>query len=247
VAADAEVVMLAVEALEGLDVKGLSVDLTMPPLVPTVCAEFAMGDGVPARLRAALGRKDATAVAAAGGAAAATLGALLEAAGPAEKALAALERLELRGASGAERDRFVEGVKTVQGQAPTISLTIDPVEHRGFEYHTGMCFTLFAGSLHGELGRGGRYLAGADINDSPGEPAAGFTLFMDMVLRAVPQPQPAKRLFLPAGTPAAEAARLRAEGWVTVNGLADVVDVAAEARRLECSHALMQGKAVSVA
>lgn len=247
VAADAEVVMLAVEALEGLKVNELSVDLTMPPLVPAVCAEFAIADGIPDRLRAALDRKDATAVAAAGGAAAPTLGALLGAAGPAGRALAALERLGLRGASGAERDRFVEGVKIIQGQAPTIRLTIDPVEHRGFEYHTGMCFTLFAGSLHGELGRGGRYLAGADANDSAGEPAAGFTLFMDTVLRAVPRPELARRLFLPAGTPASEGARLRAEGWVTVSGLADVADVLAEARRLACSHALIQGKAVSVA
>jgi ATP phosphoribosyltransferase regulatory subunit len=246
VAADAELVMLAVEALEDLGLGGLSVDLNMPTLVPAVCAEFGIGDGVPSRLRAALDHKDATAVAAEGGEAASTLGALLEAAGPAEKALAALHGLALPGAAAAERDRLTEGVEHLRGQAPAIKLTIDPVEHRGFEYHTGMCFTLFAGTVHGELGRGGRYLAGADVNDSGGESATGFTLFMDTVLRALPRPEAARRLFLPAGTPASEGARLRGDGWVTVSGLDEVADVPAEARRLECSHALVQGKIVSV-
>ena len=49
-------------------------------------------------------------------------------------------------------------------------LTIDPVEHRGFEYHTGVAFTIYARGVRGELGHGGRYAT--EANGGAGEPAA---------------------------------------------------------------------------
>ena len=60
--------------------------------------------------------------------------------------------------------RLSEVVALVKDAAPEISITIDPVENRGFEYHTGVTFVLFARGVRGELGRGGRYLAGGGAN-----------------------------------------------------------------------------------
>ena len=117
---------------------------------------------------------------------------------------------------------------------PALSLTIDPVEHRGFEYHSGMSFTLFAGGARGEMGRGGRYRAG-------GEPATGATLFVDAVLDSLPRGEPRKRIFVPVGTSLDQAERLRREGWITVCGLEETEPMA-EAKRLRCPHALIAGK-----
>jgi ATP phosphoribosyltransferase regulatory subunit len=58
----------------------------------------------------------------------------------------------------------------------------------------------------------------------------------------VPGPDAPRRLFLPLDVPAQERAKLRQEGWQTVAALADVGDVLAEARRLECSHVYDAGK-----
>jgi ATP phosphoribosyltransferase regulatory subunit len=44
------------------------------------------------------------------------------------------------------------------------------------------------------------------------------------------------------GTTPEEGRRLRAEGWVTVDGLAAVDDQATEARRLGCGHLLRDGE-----
>ena len=123
--------------------------------------------------------------------------------------------------------------------APALALTIDPVENRGFEYHTGVSFTLFARGSQGELGRGGRYLAGLSA-----EPATGFTLYADTVIRAVPAAVPGRRIFLPHGTPSAAGTALRNDGWATVAGLAAVEDAAGEARRLGCGHVWSAGTAV---
>ena len=118
--------------------------------------------------------------------------------------------------------------------APQARLTVDPVEHRGFEYQTGISFILFAKGVRGELGRGGRYRATGPNGES--ESSTGFTLFMDTVLRATPAPQPQRRIFLPVGTAAAKARELRQAGWTTLAGLTETADPKAEARRLGCSH-----------
>jgi ATP phosphoribosyltransferase regulatory subunit len=72
------------------------------------------------------------------------------------------------------------------------------------------------------------------------------TLFMDAVLQALPATPPARRLYLPHGTPAAAAARLRAQGWIAVAGLDPAADPRVEAPRLGCSHVL-SGETITAA
>ena len=237
---DAEVIALAAEALAAVGINRLSIDLALPTLVPAVCEGLGLDAETAAEARAALDRKDAAAVAAVGGAGAGVLGAMLRAAGPHARGLEVLARLDLAPRAAAQRDRLSEVAGLVADAAPGVGLTIDPVEHRGFEYQTGVSFTLFGLGVRGELGRGGRYHAG----DGEGEPATGFTLYMDTVLRALPEPARARRVFLPSGVGRDEAARLRGEGWVAVAALDAAADAAAEARRLGCSHIFVGGEIV---
>jgi ATP phosphoribosyltransferase regulatory subunit len=243
IAADIEVVALAAEALGAIGVAGLSVDLTMPRLVPAVCAALGLDAATSDAVRGALDHKDAAAVAAIGGRIAELLGRLLAAAGSAKKALSALSALDLPAEAAAERERLAGVVEGLRRAAPGLAVTIDPVENRGFEYHTGVSFTFFARRARGELGRGGRYRTG----DGGGEPATGFTLYTDTVLGAVAEPAAPQRLYVPLGSDAALAARLREDGWVTVAGLKRDPDVAAEARRLGCGHRLEGDKIIAVA
>ncbi|MGH6989546.1 MAG: ATP phosphoribosyltransferase regulatory subunit [Stellaceae bacterium] len=238
-AADIEVLAVAAGALAGVGMTDLSVDLTLPRLVPLVCKALGLDPARAERVRAALDHKDAAQVATVGGSAAALLGQLLAAAGVAERALASLADLALPEEAAAELARLATVVAQLKSRLPTLALTIDPVENRGFEYHTGISFSLFARRVRGELGRGGRYVTGE------GEPATGFTLYTDLVVAALPEPAPRRRIFLPAGSDFALAARLRAEGWITVAALDDVAG-AAEARRLQCGHCLVDGQVVAL-
>lgn len=244
-AADAEVILLAAAALRAVGVAGLSVDLAVPTLVPAVCRALDLPPEDIRRLRQALDHKDAAGVAAVGGPAAELAEKLMAASGPAARAIAALAALDLPEEARADRHRLTEVVRVIGETAPDLMVTVDPVEHRGFEYQTGVSFTFFARSVRGELGGGGRYRAGNGLEEGqPGEPATGFTLYLDTVLRAVPRPAPARRLFLPHGTPPLAAARLRDDGWITLAGLEPVADSAAEARRLNCDYVLKDGAAV---
>jgi ATP phosphoribosyltransferase regulatory subunit len=232
-AADAEVIALAAGALVAQGMADVSVDLSMPALVPLIVGQ--PDDG----LRAALDHKDVAAVRDRAGALATILVALIDAAGPADRALERLAKIDLPREAVAQRTHLFEVVRLVHGLMPGLALTVDPIENRGFEYHTGIAFTLFAKRASGELGRGGRYFAG-------GEPATGATLFMDTVLDAMPGPDAPRRVYVPAGTAPALAQRLRDEGWITVAGLAAVADPRAEARRLACKHFISGGAIASV-
>jgi ATP phosphoribosyltransferase regulatory subunit len=241
-AADAEIILMAVEALGRAGVADLSVDINLPTLAPSLCESLDLDAETTANLRAALDRKDAAAVREVGGAAAELLGALLLASGPADQAIAALGELDLPEAADAERERLSAVTALVREAAPSLMLTVDPVEHRGFEYQTGLSFSVFAKGVRGEMGRGGRY----HVNGSR-DPATGFSLFLDSVLRALPAPAREERLYLPHGTPPEDGTARREEGWVTVAGLAPEGDADAEAGRLGCTHILRGGEVVELA
>jgi ATP phosphoribosyltransferase regulatory subunit len=233
-AADAEVILLGAEALHAVGVPALVVDLNVPTLAPSILR--AAGIAEPQPLIAALDRKDMTAVHQLAGKLTPLLEALLHAVGPADSAIAALQALPLEGEAATQRARLCDVVALIRAARPDLTLTVDPTDHRGFEYHTGVTFSLLAPAVRGDFGRGGRYV------NQAGEPATGFTLYLDTLQRALPAPAEPKRVFLPHGTPAAEAQKLRAEGWVTIQGLEAVKDDAAEARRLGCARLWRQGK-----
>ena len=240
--ADAEVALLAAQALRDLAVPGLCLDLNVPPLVPAVLDALQVGGEAKRSLRRALDRKDAAAVIAQGGAGT-LLARLLAAGGLAADALTAARRLDLPAAARVHLDRLAAVAALVRSAIPDLTITVDFVEHRGFEYHKGVSLTLFARGVRGELGRGGRYLV---ENGGAGEPSVGVTLFMDTLLRAAPTPSTPRRVYLPFGTPRQEGQRLRNEGWTTVAGLDPDADAVREARRLACGHVWRSGRAADI-
>jgi len=244
--ADAEAILLTVDALGAIGVKGLTVDLNLPTLVATVAAALDMSSDTLRRLRHALDRKDESAIVK-------TLQhkkasdlfiGLLRAAGPVETAVAELGRLKLPQSASAETARLAEVVKLVRAADPDLAMTLDAVEYRGLEYQTGVSLTVFAKQGREELARGGRYSAGYP-EDGTSEPATGFTLYMSAVLAASQTPPERPRLYLPLRTPWREAAHWQKKGYAVVRAVAGhTAEPRKEARRLRCSHVLIDGDAV---
>ncbi|WP_379922216.1 ATP phosphoribosyltransferase regulatory subunit [Erythrobacter sp. R86502] len=227
VAAASEAVMLAIEALKAAGLTGISVDFTLPDLVDTLsAAAFPLGADQIEAVRRELDTKDAGGLKAAGGAAYLPL---LYATGPFDSALAALRDVD---AGGALKSRL-EGLTRIAAHiGDAARITLDPTERHGFEYQTWFGFTLYAEGLRHAAGRGGTYrIAGSD------EPATGFTLYLDRLADAAPQPSPARVVWLPLGHDRQAASQLRGEGWRTVAQLAEDEDPAT----LGCDHVLDAG------
>jgi len=252
-AADAETILVAAEALDLIGVSGISIDLGMPTMVPSICAALGAEAAQTAALREALNQKDAAEVATLsrklGMAAQAIFPTLLATVGDAEETVRALAALDLPQAAVEKRAELEAVVGLVRAGAADLAMTVDPVENRGYEYHTGLAYTFFARGVRGELGAGGRYGAAGGGPDGNGgdEPSTGFTLFTDTLMRAVPPRPDERRVFVPAATDPAITARLRGEGWRTVAGLEPVDDPRREAARLNCGYVLEDGAVAALA
>ena len=238
-AADAEVATVAVEALAAAGVTDVSLDITLPTMTGALFEAAGITREARQSLARALDRKDAAAVAErirGGGGALRALPELLAAAGPADGALAALEEADLPPAARAIAENAAEVVEAIRARAPSLRLTLDPVEFRGFRYHTGVAFTLFGAGRVGELARGGRYIS---LNE---ETATGMSLYPDAVLRAAPPRTARRRIFVPLGTSAEIGRAFRAQGFATVTALTPGDTPEA----LRCSHIVRDGAAVAL-
>lgn len=224
VAAACEIVTLAVEALAAAGLTGISVDFTLPDLVDTLADKtFPLAPAQIEAVRRELDTKDAGGLRAAGGEAYLPL---LYATGPFPEALAAMRAIDAGGALKSRLDAL-EQVAASIGDAARI--TLDPTERHGFEYQTWFGFTLYAEGLRRAAGRGGTYrIAGSN------EAATGFTLYLDRLAEAAPQPEAAPLVWLPFGHDRKAAARLRASGARTRAQLGADEDAGA----LGCTHIL---------
>ncbi|MEO1191776.1 MAG: ATP phosphoribosyltransferase regulatory subunit [Pseudomonadota bacterium] len=241
VASDSEVALLAADALMSLGIQDLSLDLCLPSLVGHMTSALGLPERQAELLAQALDRKDAATVAALGGDQAQPFLDLLASVGPLETSLPRLAALSLPPVAAEQVERLIAVAESLTAAAPNLTLTVDPVEHRGHRYQIGLSFTLFGKGVRGELGRGGRYLA--DCLTGGVEPATGFTLFSDSLMRAVTPPPPRLRVYLPAGSDRGAVEALRQEGWATVSALQTDAAPEAEARRLRCSHIFRDGAA----
>lgn len=223
----AEIIRVAVEALRASGVENISVDLTTPELVRELATSRWPVADVEA-LTAALDGKDWGALETPE---LRPWQALLEAAGPAQPALA-----KLRTIAPACADRLAALV----AELPDIAVTIDPTERHGFEYQSWVGFSLFGTAngapLRQEIGRGGAYRVQLPAGGT--QAAAGVSLYIDTLVDAGLGQSLRQRIFLPLGTPPAVAASLRALGWATVAALAPADTPAS------CSHIWTNGAAV---
>ena len=148
--ADAEVILMIASALAGSGARGLTVDLAIPTLVPALVADAGLDVESHHRLRVALDRKDIAGVAEMAGRLGleltGTLTEMVALAGPCDAVMQGLMALPLPPAAEAERAALARVVACIQAHGFGPDLSIDPVENRGFEYHTGVTFAV-AGSF----------------------------------------------------------------------------------------------------
>ena len=86
-----------------------------------------------------------------------------------------LSRLKSEGVLVDIIDYYLKVIDIIKKNDQFIKLSIDPLETRGFKYHTGLTFTIFSNKLKGEIAKGGSY------NISTGETATGCTIYTEKI------------------------------------------------------------------
>jgi ATP phosphoribosyltransferase regulatory subunit len=197
VIADVEAPLVALKALSSVGLEKLSVDLTVPTLIAHLYDETNTDGETQEKLNDLIEKRDRDAIAALKGKAAEMIVSLMD------HQPNDFNKVSLTKNAKADLDHIFAVSKELRAALDVyglshVQITIDPLERRGFEYQTGVSFTLFAIGARGEIGRGGRY----DIvsQGHPPETAVGFTLYMDTILRVAPPPAVANTETVAAAT-----------------------------------------------
>jgi len=209
-----ESAVLAVQGVGALGINEITLDLALPRLVDQICAAHKTP---PADILDDLTQRRKTG---AKGKLGAILDSLLECNGGARDVLRALKKLSLPKDSANDVKALEKTVTAIEIALEQLGvnaqITIDALERKGFDYHSGITFTLFARNVRGELGRGGRYNVHFGSEDTPPEAATGFTLYMDTIRAGLPDTAADKILAVPYKLPWGEIKRLQGEGWITL-------------------------------
>jgi len=242
---DAELAVAALQALGKAGLGSLTIDLGVPRLLEAI-----IEDRPAPELVHAVASKDHALVRRHGGDLAGMLASLLDVPMlPVDKLDAALADLSCGMTS--EAARMIADLLKVAGlirkSAPEVSVTLDPLESRGFDYHHGIGFSIFAPGIRGELGRGGRYRT-AEVNGA-GEDSTGVTLYLERVMRALPASRAARTVYVPFAAGLDALVQLVAAGETCRFGgeSADSDDAQVqEARALGCGFVLRDGTVVAL-
>ncbi len=200
----AEVLAIACYALNQAGLKNLTIDLHYPSVFEMLLRDYP--ESTHSALREAARLKDVASLSRLG---APLIADILAMTGSASETLEQLQKLShpaLRAAC-AELQAITKALTAHQVEA---MVTIDMLDLTGYGYYTGTGYAIFWNDSAIEVGRGGCYRA------ANGEDALGFTLYMNDMLDALAIAAPSPVKPIPPGTPAAEAAQLHAQGFVTL-------------------------------
>lgn len=241
--ADAEVIAIAAQAVSQLGVKELVLDINLPGMVQLLLDASSVPLAQQAAVLHAVECKDTGSVEAAKlKGYAALLPQLIDAAGEAKHALQVLSQANLP-AAAQEQITYVQAViAQLEVLGVPVELTIDPVENRGFEYHSLISYTLFSRSEQSELGRGGRYTISRESQE---ETATGMTLYINTLMQAVPLQSQPDRILVPGNVTLAACQQLQESGFSVLRSLQGEATIA-QAKAQGCSHIWQQEKAVII-
>lgn len=200
----AEILAIAVHALESADVNGITIDLHYPSVLDALLATFPAVAHT--TIRDAVRLKDTSCLRTLK---ADTIADIIEAGGAADTALAALQKIEPAQAAATEIATLCRELKAI---GVTANLAVDMLDLSGFGYYSGIAYALYWNKGGIEVGRGGCY------RTQTGEEAVGFTLYINDLLDQLPSEAATPVVKLPAGTTLAEMLRKQADGFVTVWG-----------------------------
>jgi ATP phosphoribosyltransferase regulatory subunit len=234
--ADAEVILVAAEALKNAGITKLSIDLNLPSIVSTLLASEKLAYDDLQTLLAAIAHKDISSLANSSVRYRDTLIGLIKSAGPAQHALAAISKLDMP-AVAKKQCRELDEVVTILKAASQKDweLTIDATESRGLDYHSGLSFSIFVPGAACEVGRGGRYVVEGATQKQSAE-ATGFTLYVETLRGLLTEPKRGKRVLIAEGMAAKDIAKLRDDGYITIFALSEYGNDEVEAKRLGCGY-----------
>ena len=229
-----EIIMLGVRALNQAGISDLTIDLGLPCLAEAVLGDelTAMDATIKNRMFGAISDRDSTRLTQMPIKAAPLLAEIIDASGAEAGRLADVTKI-LPDAAANQLSGLIDIAISLAELLPNVAITLDPLDMQGYGYHTSVSFSVFGAGLKGEIARGGAYVTGYD------EKAIGLSVFMERVLRGLPEPQQTPVTYIPATVGLAAGLQLVEGGRHVLYGTKNV-EAEAEAKALNCAYILRE-------
>ncbi len=170
---DAEIILICLKALKSIDVENITIDINLPFLREYLLKDIS--SFTKEEINKAIDLRDKKTLKKYRFKYSKILLDLMESAGDYSFSNKFLRELKLEGFFSVIRDYYLRVIDIVYKNDASIKISIDPLENRGFNYHTGLSFTIFSETLKGEIAKGGRYKT---LN---GETAIGCTIYTEKI------------------------------------------------------------------
>jgi ATP phosphoribosyltransferase regulatory subunit len=170
---DSEIILVCCKSLKSINIKNITVDLN----IPFLRKYFLNGINKPLKeqINEAIDRKDLQTLKKLNFYNSETILKLMETAGNYEHSIRHLSELKLDGKLSETIKYLLKVINIIKENDNSINISIDPLENRGFKYHTGLTFTIFSEMFKGEIVKGGSY------NTLSGETATGCTIYTEKI------------------------------------------------------------------
>ena len=162
---------------------------------------------------------------------------LIESSGPLKKNINKIKKIKLANEAKKEMKNFLNISNILLKQFNEYNFSIDLLEQRGFEYHSGVTFSVFCVNSKKEICRGGRYLT------SKGEYAVGSTFFLNQFFKFNKQKiKKNKKILIPfKNLLDKNIPKLRKKGWITIQNIDNKLNDEI-AKSYDCKFILKGGK-----
>ena len=224
---DSEIILVCLKALKSINIQNITIDINLPFLRDFFLKE--LSTSLKEEINKAIDLKDKKIIHKLKFKYSEILLNLMESSGEYLYGRQYLKELKLEGFLDEVRKYYLKVIEIINKNDQSIKISIDPLENRGFNYHSGLSFTIFSENLKGEIAKGGRYKT---LN---GESAIGCTIYIEKII-STPKLNPEKPLVYVPHLNINDADKVISNGYRVVFGNNLNTDFEKDALNLKCQY-----------
>ena len=216
--ADIEVITLSLDSLKKINFKKISLDINAPIILEKIFDDFKISLSKRAELRKLVAKKNIKEILNFDKKLFDILKKIIDSSGPLKKNLKKIKNIKLgKNASLVMKDFIKICSLLLKINSEDYKISIDLLDHKGFEYYTGITFSIFCLNSSKEVCRGGRYLT------SKNKDAVGSTFLLNQFLLIKNIIKKNKKRILISKNSIFEnnLSKLRKKGLVTIQNIGD--------------------------
>ena len=214
--ADLEIINLTLDSLKKINFKKISLDVNVPIILEKIFDDFKISSTKRISLRKLVAKKNIKEIYNFDVKLFNTLKEIIDSSGPLKKNIKKIQKIKL----GSNAKKIIKDFMKIcsfliKKNYHEYEISIDLLDHRGFEYYTGITFSIFCLNSSKEVCRGGRYLTSKDKD------AVGSTFFLNQFLQFKNISKNNKKRILVSYNSMFDKnlPELRKKGWVTIHNI----------------------------